>query len=163
VRTSVFPSIASATTLARPSVGPDVRQSLKAEAIILGAFHIDSPKNEIPLDVGSIERALKAILFFDRQVGRAVAEVRYVAIYNKLVSDRDVHPGNNFSTLFAEVRTEEIGARLEAQAERAVEALNSGGVQSLFDLARRAELVEAFPAHSYSDGIESLQTALQMR
>jgi hypothetical protein len=39
--------------------------------IILGAFHIDSPKNEIPLDVGSIERALKAILFFDRQVGRA--------------------------------------------------------------------------------------------
>ena len=43
-----------------------------------------------------------------------------------------------------------------------VEALKSGGVQSLFDLARRAELVEAFPAH-YSDGIESLQTALQMR
>jgi len=131
--------------------------------IILGAFHIDSPKNEIPLDVGSIERAVKAILFFDRQVGRAIAEVRYVAIYNKLFSDRDVHPGNNFSTLFAEVRTEEIDARLEAQAERAVEAVKSGGVQSLFDLARRAELVEAFPAHYYSEGIESLQTALQMR
>lgn len=127
------------------------------------AFHIDSPKNEIPLDVGSIERAMKAILFFDRQVGRAIAEVRYVAIYNKLFSDRDVHPGNNFSTLFAEVRTEEIDARLEAQDERAVEAVKSGGVQSLFDLARRAELVEAFPAHYYSEGIESLQTALQMR
>jgi hypothetical protein len=51
------------------------------------------------------------------------------------------------------------GLKLEAQAERAVETLKSGGVQSLLDLARRAELVEAFPAHYYSEGIESLQGA----
>jgi hypothetical protein len=131
--------------------------------IILGAFYTDSLKNEIPLDVGSIERAVKAILFFDKQVGRAIAEIRYVAIYNKLFSDADVHPGNNFATLFAEVKTEEVDARIEAEAKRAVEAVKSGGVQSFFDTIRPPELVEAFPAHYYSDGIKSLQTALEMR
>jgi hypothetical protein len=131
--------------------------------IILGAFYISQVYNEIHLDVGSIERAIQAILFFDKQVGRAIAEGRYVAIYNKLFSDMDTHPGNNFATLFAEVKTEEIDARIEADAQRAVEVVKSRGVQSYFDMMRRTEPVEAFPTHYYSDGIKPLQTALEMR
>ncbi len=131
--------------------------------IILGGFYTSRVHNEIHLDVGSIERAMKAISFFDKQVGRAIAEARYVAIYNKLFSDTDVHPGNDFTTLFAEVKTEEIDARIEADAQRAIEVVKSRGVQSYFDMMRRTELVEAFPTHYYSDGIKSLQTALEMR
>ena len=131
--------------------------------IVLGAFYVSQADNEILLDVGSIERALKAISFFDKHLGRAIAEPRYVAIYNKLFSDTDVHPGNNFTTLFADVKTEEIDAKIEAAAQRAFEAVKSRGVQSYFDMMRRTELVEAFPTHYYSEGIKQLRTALEMR
>jgi hypothetical protein len=129
--------------------------------LVLGAFHTETAKHEIPLDVGSIERAVKAIEFFNERIGRATAELRYIAIYNKLFSDADLHPGNNFSTLFAEVETEEIDARCEAEAMRTIGAMKSGA--SLHDLPHHGQLVEAFPANYYDDGIELLNMSLQMR
>jgi hypothetical protein len=46
------------------------------------------------LDVGSVERAIKAIEFFGKRIKRVVAEVEYVAIYNKICSNMDEHPGH---------------------------------------------------------------------
>jgi len=66
------------------------------------------------LDVGSVERAIKAIEFFDKRIKRAVAEVEYIAIYNKVCSTMDEHPGYCFDKLFLNVHTDDINLAVEA-------------------------------------------------
>ena len=100
----------------------------------------------------SIERATNAVVFFDKHIDRSIAEVRYVAIYNKLFSNIADHPGSNFDQLFADVKTEEIDARIEAKIERLHEAVKSGRFPETV-LEPGFELVEAFPANFYENGI----------
>lgn len=128
--------------------------------IILGSFY--SHDDEMRLDIGSIERATKAAVFFDKRITRSIAEVSYVAIYNKLPSDRTDHPGSNFDALFADVRTEEIDARMEVEIEGLTEAVKSGRFAE-FMQEPRFELVEAFPVNFYEEGINQLRNSLHMR
>src|SRR3954453_14847451 len=53
------------------SIPPDKRP------IILGLFY-SRVGDQMYLDVGSVERAIKAIEFFDKRIKRVVAEVEYV-------------------------------------------------------------------------------------
>jgi len=75
------------------SIPPDKRP------IILGSFY-SRADDQMCLDVGSVERAIKAIEFFDKRIKRAVAEIEYVAIYNKVCSSMDEHPGYCFDKLW---------------------------------------------------------------
>ena len=129
--------------------------------IILGSFY-SGGDDEMRLDIGSIERATKAVVFFDRRIDRSIAEVSYVAIYNKLPSNGTDHPGYNFDALFADVRTEEIDARMEAEIERLTEAVKSGRFTE-FMKEPRFELVEAFPVNFHEEGINQLRDSLRMR
>ena len=129
--------------------------------IVLGSFYFHDD-DEMHLDIGSIERATKAVVFFDKRIARSIAEVSYAAIYNKLPSDRADHPGSNFDTLFADVRTEEIDARMEVEIERLTEAVKSGRFAE-FMQEPRFELVEAFPVNFDEEGIDQLRNSLHMR
>ncbi|CAK0782049.1 conserved hypothetical protein [Gammaproteobacteria bacterium] len=128
--------------------------------IILGSFYSVND-NEIYLDVGSIERATKAVVFFDKRIRRNIAEVCYCAIYNKLIPQSE-HPGTNFDKLFAGVKTDEIESIQMAKLERMATSLKSGNIMGVTQ-DRSFELVEAFPCNYYSDGIKSFDLALQMR
>jgi hypothetical protein len=129
--------------------------------IVLGSFY-SRADDEMRLDIGSIERATNAVVFFDRRIDRSIAEVRYVAIYNKLYSNIADHPGSNFDQLFADVKTEEIDARIEAKIERLHEAVKSGRFPETV-LEPGFELVEAFPANFYENGIQRFEASLKMR
>lgn len=128
--------------------------------IVLGSFY-SGDNNEMHLDVGSIERATMAVVFFDKHFRKTAAEIAYCAIYNKLLPQTE-HPGANFDKLFAGVKTEDIAAKQEAEINRTVAMIKSGRIMEMLQ-ERYFDLVEAFPTNFYSDGINQLETALQMR
>ncbi len=129
--------------------------------IILGSFY-SRTDGQMCLDVCSIERAVIAVQFFNKIIRRSAAEVSFCAIYNKLLTSMEDHPGYCFDELFACVRTHEIQAKVDAKFEQLIDALKSGQVQNALD-DRKFELVEAFPTLYYEDGIEQFEMTLQMR
>jgi hypothetical protein len=137
------------------SIPPDKRP------IILGSFYswVD---DQMYLDVGSVERAIKAIEFFDKRIKRVVAEVEYVTIYNKVCSTMDEHPGYCFDKLFSDVHTDDIDLAVEAKLVDARKSIEEGRVGEMMD-AKNFELVEAFPAHYYEDGISHVEASLKAR
>ena len=137
------------------SIPPDKRP------IILGSFY-SRVDGQMYLDVGSVERAIKAIEFFDKRIKRAVAEVEYVAIYNKVCSTMDEHPGYCFDKLFSNVRPETIDLAVEAKLADARKFIKEGRAGEMMN-AKNFELVEAFPAHYYEDGISQIETSLKAR
>lgn len=137
------------------SIPPDKRP------IILGSFY-SRVDDQMYLDVGSVERAIKAIEFFDKRIKKAVAEVEYVAIYNKVCSTMDEHPGYCFDKLFSNVRTNAIDLAVEFKLEDARKSIEEGRAGEMMN-AKNFELVEAFPAHYYEDGISHVGTSLKAR
>lgn len=137
------------------SIPPDKRP------IILGSFY-SRVDDQMYLDVGSVERAIRAIEFFDKRIKRAVAEVEYVAIYNKVCSTMDEHPGYCFDKLFSNVHTDDIDLAVEAKLADARKSIKEGRAGEMMN-AKNFELVEAFPAHYYEDGISHVETSLKAR
>ena len=137
------------------SIPPDKRP------IILGSFY-SRVDDQMYLDVGSVERAIKAIESFDKRIKKAVAEVEYIAIYNKVCSTMDEHPGYCFDKLFSNVRTNAIDLAVEFKLEDARKSIEEGRAGEMMN-AKNFELVEAFPAHYYEDGISHVGTSLKAR
>jgi len=129
--------------------------------IILGSFY-SRVDDQIYLDVGSVERAIKAIEFFDKHIKRVVAEVKYVTIYNKICSNMEEHPGYCFDKIFSEIYTNDIDLTVEKKLEDASAAIQEGRIIEMMN-AKNFELIEAFPAHYYEDGIHNLETSLMAR
>ena len=137
------------------SIPPDKRP------IILGSFY-SRADDQMYLDVGSVERAIKAIEFFDKRIKRVVAEVEYVAIYNKVCSTMDEHPGYCFDKLFSDIRTDDIDLIVEEKLANARKSIEEGRADEMMN-AKNFELVEAFPAHYYENGISHVQASLNAR
>ena len=105
--------------------------------IVIGSFFLRND-DELFLDLRSFERAIEAISFFDKHVGRAVARITHAAVVNRLfdaneqfVPNLDIFFGSNEFT------------------EK--------------DTGRRTPEVEKFPVHFYEDGISSIKLVLRMR
>ncbi len=129
--------------------------------IVLGSFY-SRVDDQMYLDVGSVERAVKAIGFFDKHIKRVVAEVEYVAIYNKVCSSMEEHPGSCFDKLFSEIHTEDIDLILEKKLADASASMKEGRITEMMN-DKSFELIEAFSAHYYEDGIHNLETSLIAR
>jgi hypothetical protein len=54
-----------------------------ARPVVIGAFTFQG-KDQMVLDVRSLERATKAIEFFDKRINRRAAKVTYLRVLNKL-------------------------------------------------------------------------------
>ena len=129
--------------------------------IILGSFYtrVDT---EMYIDVGSVDRAVKAVEFFDKHIDRSVAEVMYFAIYNKITSDEAEKPGPCFDKLFSDVRTDLIDQKMEENFARISEACKAGNFIDIVN-ERKFELVEAHHVNFYNEGTVQLKTSLELR
>ncbi len=135
--------------------------------IVLGSI-FSREDDEMYLDVGSIERAVKAIPFFNRRIDRSVAEVTNVGIHNKIFSNMDDHPGSNFDEIFKDVKFVDPVARLDKmKAEHGEDFHIKLMEESQGFLQKKTkqpfEITEILPANFYDDGIELLQNTLKIR
>ncbi len=129
--------------------------------IILGSFYsrVDA---QMYLDVPSIERAVAAAEFFDKNLKRMAASIKYCAVLNRITTGADEHPGYCFDKLFGDVRTDDIDQKLEASIEKMTARIKSGRYSDALN-DRKFELIEAFPVHFYEEGIDHLRMCLMMR
>ncbi len=72
------------------------------------------------------------------------------------------HPGYCFDKIFSEIHTDDIDLTVEKKLEDASAAIQEGRIIEMMD-AKNFELIEAFPAHYYEDGIHNLETSLMAR
>ncbi len=129
--------------------------------LILGILsHISD--EYICLDVGSIERALKAIEFFDRHIKKYVAKIEFVASYNKLPKNRSEYPGIRFDKLFCDVDIHNIEHQIDEKLIEIERARESGG---LAELVKKFEfnLVETFIVECEQESLSFLSMSLRMR
>ena len=129
--------------------------------IVLGSF-FSSSSQEMRLDVGSIERAIQGILFFDKHVGKKIATAYYCAFYNKIFTDRDKRPGPDFDSVFASIDIRTVEAQRQAKFENAVAQFKTGNPDELIGECE-FELIEALPISSYKGGVKQFEIALKMR
>ena len=135
--------------------------------IVLGSF-FTSIDGAMHLDVGSIERAIKAIPFFEKHVGRSIASVTNIGIHNQLLSDKNDHPGSNFDTIFKGVGFIDPEERIEKLKEKHGDSyLKIMLAESQAFLQKKTKRdqkkAEIFPTNFYEDGIDLLEKNLTMR
>ena len=140
--------------------------------IVIGSFCF--PRDDVMwLDVRSGERATKAIVFFDRRIQRAAAQVTHAAVVNRLFGATFGATTASLPPLNALFDDEKITEKRPEDILRAAEPLKA--IQdihqrmekafALIEQKSQAPLpeVEKFPVHFYEEGITSLETTLKMR
>jgi len=128
----------------------------KLRPIVIGSFYF-RPPSEMYLDVRSIERAIHALPFFDRHLGRRVAEATEFSIVNRLLSAAESQIG--FDRFFKDEVRLDFEALLDQVKDDPVATL-----QLLQDEITKPEPeVVRIPLSFYSDGIDFFRTALRIR
>lgn len=105
--------------------------------IVIGSFFLRN-RDELLLDLRSFERAIEAIPFFDKYIGRAVARITYAAVVNRLFDAKEQFSPNLDVFFCSDDMTEN-------------------------DMEESVPEVEEFPLHFYEDGITSIEAVLRMR
>ena len=138
--------------------------------IIIGSFFIRSG-NELHLEVRSIERAIAAILFFDKHLGRKIAEIKYLEIVNRLFDGPGPVP-DSLSGYFdaldeaAQVDPNELVKQIKARQDQTDDPNLKQEIASIFidELSRRPEPeVERLPVRFYEEGIKPIEMSLRLR
>jgi hypothetical protein len=137
--------------------------------VVLGEF-IRKADTEVVLNLRSIERAIEAVVFFDRHVPRNVAQVTYVTIINRLFSPEEAFSITRLDELF---ERENITVRdpnaitqelLEIKASIVDERQRQQAISEYIDrLIKQPEPeIEKFPTNYYTEGIESVRFTLNL-
>lgn len=146
----------------------DISKELRP--IVLGSFSWEGDQ-ELRLDVRSIERVIKAILFFDNKINQRIAKLTTLKIVNKLFSSPlSLEEMMEHHSLFFEqysavnpkdeiLQMKQISSQIQDQRERREAAWSYLNKQMKKSLPE----VEELEAHFYEDGIKSLELALKVR
>jgi hypothetical protein len=136
--------------------------------IVLGSF-FPRAKEHLLLDLRSCERAVSALVFFDKHLPRKVARVTEAEVVNKLFSTDNprLTPGDLFDrqpTPCSDPENEvrrivEGAAQFPDPQERLRIALEGVQAQARETLPE----IERFPVHFYEDGIAGFELFLQLR
>jgi len=105
--------------------------------IVIGSFFLRNG-DELLLDLRSFERAIEAIPFFDKYIGRAVARITNAAVVNRLFDAKEQFSPNLDVFFCSDEMTEN-------------------------DMDKGVPEVEEFPLHFYEDGITSIKAVLRIR
>ncbi len=105
--------------------------------IVIGSFFLRNG-DELLLDLRSFERAIEAIPFFDKHIGRSVARITYAAVVNRLFDAKEQFSPNLDVFFCSDEMTEN-------------------------NMDKSVPEVEEFPVHFYEDGITSIKAVLRMR
>lgn len=138
--------------------------------IVIGSF-FTKVDDEMYLDVRSIERAVEAILFFDKHLDRSFAKVTHAAVLNRLPFDNLQSPRFNFDEFFD---NEDV---VEVNPEQMIDDLREMTPESADINERRANAfavimqkmseefpnAEKFSVHYYEDGIDQFKSSLMLR
>jgi hypothetical protein len=138
------------------------------QPIVLGSFYFRQ-EGEMLLDVRSFERATKAIVFFDKHIGRSAARVTHAAVVNRLFSppessafdamklfDSETVVERNPDDLIESTKKWAEGKSPEERLRTAMPFLEQLGRQELPE-------IEKFPVHFYEEGIAALEGVLRTR
>jgi hypothetical protein len=129
--------------------------------LILGIFSSISD-DQLCLDVGSIERALKAIAFFNKHIKRFVAEIEFVAIHNRLPKNRNDYPGIRYDKIFGEFDTSDIEIKAADRAAKFEDAIARGNFEEELDKIC-FDQIEGFRVNNDDEGLMFLSIELRMR
>lgn len=124
--------------------------------IVIGRFYRKTADSFV-LDVRTIQRATKAIVFFDQHVPRSAARVTHVAVVNRLFDAKE-SASSRLDHLFQNVT--------EIDPEAAVADLTPGTAIDAFVKQRAKKpfpAVEKFPLWYYDEGIKTIETTLMIR
>lgn len=139
-------------------------------SIVIGSFFIRSG-NELHLEVRSIERAIAAILFFDKHLGRKIAEIKYLEIINRLFDSSDSIP-DSLSGYFdaldekAQIDPNELVKEIKALQDQTDDPNEKRTIASKYieEISRRPEPeVERLPVRFYEEGIKPIEMSLRLR
>ena len=128
--------------------------------LILGIFKLISD-DQLCLDVGSVERAIAAIQFFDRAINKIVADIEYAAIYNKMPRNRHEYPGIQFDALFAGIDTDTFDHKSDQRHSNLVDALRSGNILDVLN-DEGFDVIEGFRVDLGDGGIKHLYFQLMI-
>ena len=128
----------------------------KFRPVVIGSFHF-RPPSEMHLDLRSIERAIHALPFFHRHLGRKTAEATEFSIVNRLLSAAE-QPLDCDRLFRDEVRvdSEELLDQVKDDPLAALQLLEDEMNKPEPEVVRRR-------LNFYSDGIDSFRTALKIR
>ena len=142
-------------------------QPNEKDPIVIGEFILKGD-NEIILNLRSFERAIEALVFFDRYIPRTTARVTHITIINKLFHIEEATSIAKLDKIFErsditirnpEVITEKLLGIAE-KTDNQVERLKAVG-QFIEELSSQAQPeIEKFPANYYEDGIDSVRFSL---
>lgn len=128
----------------------------KRRPIVIGSFYF-RPPTEMYLDLRSIERAIHAVPFFDRHLGRRLAEATEFAVVNRLLSAAEYQI--DLDHFFAD----EVRLNLEDRLDQ-VKGNPLATLRLLEEeMAKPEPEVVRGPLHYYSDGIDSFRASLRLR
>jgi hypothetical protein len=145
----------------------------KGESIILGDILVGPKPNQLCVLVRSIERALYALEFFDKNIGRTQMEVTELDAYNQLF---EASPENqqrlaNLTALFpeAQITKQDVDAipNLIKKAKKAgaSQAELQQAVMAFIEKGKDTPLpdIERMSLYFYTEGIASIQSKLFLR
>lgn len=124
--------------------------------IVLGRFRFASAA-EAYLELRSPERALQALPFFDRYLGRTFAEATEFSIVNRLLDATE--KTDDFEPFFRQEVRIDLAEQLDRHKDDPSEAM-----ALVFDAMNKKEPdVVRLPLNYYEDGIDSVRVGLRLR
>jgi hypothetical protein len=139
-------------------------------SVVLGEF-ISKNDNEVVLNTRSIERAIQGLLLFDELISKGIIQVADITIVNKLFSVKEALSLRKLDDFFDESKTTVRGPQEldEKMAEIKANAKDkSEEMRLIFEYIEKSSRepepeIERFPCHYVTDGILSVESALQIR
>ncbi len=137
--------------------------------LVIGSWFLKK-SGEIYLNVNSNDRAIKAILFFDKHIPRSVAEVTDIAVVNKLFRNspdgpprhEDFFEGDHMVIIDPDKHMEEL-AELTSSGANPGDKLRIALSHAEDSAKKPFPAVERFPTHFYEDGLTGLEGSLKCR
>lgn len=139
----------------------------KWRPLTIGSFFFHN-RNEIVLDLRSFDRAINAVVFFDKHLGRDIAELTHAAVVNRFFSASEMLDSSldKFfnSPKMVEIDPEKELAKFESLAKKHKQKERIDW-KSMFKEKAGESLpeIEKFPVYFYEDGIKSFKVTLHMR
>jgi len=138
-----------------------VRLEDQVRPLSLGCFYFNPP-SEMYLEVQSVDRAVQALLFFDKFLGRKMAEVKDFSILTRLLKEDEIHTDyTDFFTREVRKDPEELLKDIERQVG---ETKDQKQVMALLekDMKQVGPEVERKPLNFYENNFDSIRHSFDM-
>jgi hypothetical protein len=143
-----------------------------ADIRVLGFLFVDETEKKMMIRVLSIERAVFALRFFDKYIGKKYMKVTSVDMYNRILSNsvEDEMMIKNSDLLFPAERITiaKVGEILELMEQWKAAGMSQVEMQRAFmeytELSHKRPVpeIEHFPIYFYEDGIDAVQFGLKL-